>query len=242
MCERAVCGRCIEERSLAAFIDANASVRRCSFCDRRSSKRLIAMPLNDLLDRIRERIECEYEDAAEHVPYESAEGGYQWPTMTSYDLLDEVGLDVGNRALFSALLEGLPDQAWVRRNPYSLPEEDALRLSWEEFSRLIKHEVRYLLFPREPEDDPSEGPRPDKMLNELGELFARHDLLSTLKTGTELFRIRLHPPGQGPPNTLETLGPPPIESARYSNRMSPAGMSMFYAALDEATALAETYV
>src|SRR5712692_998202 len=234
--DRSVCGRCIEEESLAAYIDDNTSVRRCSFCGRRSTKRFIAMPLDELLDRIRERIECEYEDAAEHVLYESAEGGYQLPTMTSYEVLQEVGLGVNNSDLFKALAEGLPDYPWIRRDPYSLPYEDALRLSWEEFARLIKHKVRYLLFPPEPEDDLSEGPRPAEMLNELGGLFVRYNALSSLKAGTQLFRVRLHQPGQEPPNTLNALGPPPVESALYSNRMSPAGMSMFYAAMDEATA------
>jgi HEPN superfamily RES-like protein len=50
------------------------------------------MMLSDLLPHIRERIEMEYEDAANSVGYETVEGGYQLPTMDAYDLLDEVGL------------------------------------------------------------------------------------------------------------------------------------------------------
>lgn len=238
--EQSVCGRCIEEDSLAIYINGHASVRRCSFCSRRSSKRFIAMPLNELLDHICERIECEYEDAAEGVGYESAEGGYLLPTMTSDEVLEEVGLAVDNERLFTALVRGLPDKAWVRCSPYSLPPEDALRLSWSEFVRLIKHKVRYLLFPSEPDDDRSEATKPADMLDQLGEIFVESQLLSPLKKGTRLFRIRCHKAGQAPQNNLKELGSPPVECTLYSNRMSPAGMSMFYAALDEATALAET--
>ncbi len=198
------------------------------------------MPLVDLLSRIHERIESEYEDPAEHVPYESAEGGYQWPTLSSDELLKREGLGFVGSNLFEAIKRSLPQDEWVRHNPSSLPLEDALKLSWYEFARLIQNEVRYLLFPHNSDDDSSEGPRPNEMLNELGELFVRYNLFSTLKRGKRLFRTRSHECRQVPQNTLEELGPPP-EDLTKSNRMSPAGISMFYAALDEQTALMETY-
>jgi hypothetical protein len=123
------------------------------------------MPLDALLDYICERIECEYEDAAEQVSYESAEGGYQLSTMTSDEVIKDVGLGVDNQSLFDALVRGMPDRAWVQCNPYSLSWTDALRLSWKEFAELIKHEVRYLLFP--PWRDDGEITRPADMLDEL---------------------------------------------------------------------------
>ena len=41
---------------------------------------------------------------------------------------------------------------------------------------------------------------------------------------------------------IPKLGPPPIEKARFSNRMSPAGISLFYGATTAEVALAETFV
>src|SRR5262249_20798669 len=58
--------------------------------------------------------------------------------------------------------------------------------------------------------------------------------------GTRIYRVRLHSASSPPPNTIGELGPPPREMTLFSNRMSPAGVSMFYGAFDEATALKET--
>ena len=68
------------------------------------------------------------------------------------------------------------------------------------------------------------------------------NLLCALEAGTKLFRVRIRQPGQPRLSTLAELGPPPIDAARFANRMSPAGVSMFYVAFDVDTALAETYV
>ena len=163
--------------------------------------------------------------------------------MDAYELLDEFGLgwDLKNEGLRDDLAEEFSDCPWVHQHPYTLTDEEAYAMSWEGFVDVIKHRVRYLLFPPEMEDD-EEITAPAKMLDELGELFRTHNLVSKMKAGTELFRVRIHQPGQAPPNTMAALGPPPTEHARFANRMSPAGVSMFYAAFEEPTALAETYV
>lgn len=237
-----VCPRCIQHSSLAAYISANASIEECTYCGR-EWKRPRAMPLSELLAHMRERIEMEYEDAANSVGYESAEGGYQLSTMDGYELLDEFGLcwDLDDENLRDDLAADFMNTSWVHKNPYSLTEESARRIGWEEFVHLIKHRVRYLQFSLDHEHD-DEVTAPAEMLDELGELFRTHDLVSVLKAGTELVRVRLHEPGKMPANTRDEFGPPPIDKARFANRMSPAGVSMLYAALDETTALAETYV
>ena len=163
---------------------------------------------------------------------------------TRNELLDDVGLNVENDALRDELADGIGISDWVHRNPYALPDEDALRMSWDEFALTVKHKVRYLMFPKEERNEHSvrEGLEPRELLDALGDALVLYDLLSRLEAGTRLYRVRLHSPGGAPANTMEALGPPPVESARFSNRMSPAGMSMFYGGLEEATALAETYV
>lgn len=237
-----VCPRCIEEPALAQFIKDNASEHECDYCGR-SWKRPRAIPLAELMSLVRERVQQFYEDPAEHVAYESAEGGYQMSLTSSYDVLEDLGLGVSNQALMDDLAAGLPQSEWVKTNPYSLSEDDAMILSWEEFSRIVKHEVRYLLFPPKAKSlDEHEGVDASEMLDRLGDLFCSVGLFTVLKPGTRLYRLRVHAPGAAPANTMAALGPPPIDAARFPNRMSPAGISMLYTALDEATARAETYV
>jgi hypothetical protein len=67
-----------------------------------------------------------------------------------------------------------------------------------------------------------------------------HGSFTELYAGTCLFRVRVHSETEDF-TTAEQLGPPPPELARMANRMSPAGISMFYGALDQNTAVAETF-
>lgn len=76
------------------------------------------------------------------------------------------------------------------------------------------------------------------MLDELRDIIDNASLVETLDAGTQFFRIRPHE-REEPCNSWRSLGPPPPEAAP-SNRMSAAGISVFYAAMDMATARAET--
>ncbi len=78
------------------------------------------------------------------------------------------------------------------------------------------------------------------MLDSIGEVVQRFDLTSTLDKGNVLFRVRVADKSESFSNAAE-LGPPPRDLATQPNRMSPAGIVMFYGALDRATALAETF-
>ncbi len=75
------------------------------------------------------------------------------------------------------------------------------------------------------------------MLDEIRKLVADENLIRTLDTTAVLFRVRLHGPEENCAD-WKALGPPPSKRAP-SNRMSPAGISMFYASTDQQTARAE---
>lgn len=236
-----VCGRCIGDGELRAFIRANAVSKECSFCGRRSMAKLIAADANSIASLVEAYVLDEYEDAAEHVPYESAEGGYQARTMTTDELLtEEVGLWCENEKVLEFIIDTLPDYAWVQRDFFSLSPYDELKYGWDGFADAVKHKTRYLFFPpRKGDDDwPNEGIRPEAMLRELGGVLRLVHAVRKLKAGTLLYRIRVHKATEQP-TSLEDLGPPPSDAAIYANRMSPAGISMLYAAEDEATAVAE---
>src|SRR5262249_27106744 len=60
-----------------------------------------------------------------------------------------------------------------------------------------------------------------------------------LPSGSRIFRARHQPKGKTYA-TAATLGPPPVEHAIQTNRMSPPGIVMTYVADNPETALAET--
>ncbi len=78
------------------------------------------------------------------------------------------------------------------------------------------------------------------MLVALGTLVNNLNLFTVIPKGSEVFRARVHDETLSI-STAEEMGPPPRKSANLSNRMSPAGISMFYGAFDRETALRETF-
>lgn len=78
------------------------------------------------------------------------------------------------------------------------------------------------------------------MLDALGRLVNELRLVRSLKTHTPIYRVRIAAKDvvlAGP----KDLGPPSRDHAKLPNRMSPAGIVMFYGALDRETALVETF-
>lgn len=71
----------------------------------------------------------------------------------------------------------------------------------------------------------------------IGKVANELDLIRSLPIGTEFIRARVSE--KRLPITVKKLGPPSCDKARYSNRMSPAGIPMFYGSTEEATAIAE---
>jgi hypothetical protein len=76
------------------------------------------------------------------------------------------------------------------------------------------------------------------MLDELRDIIDQAGLIGTIEVGTQFFRIRPHERGLAC-DSWRSLGSP-LAAVAPSNRMSTAGISVFYAAMDLATAKAET--
>jgi hypothetical protein len=236
-----MCDRCVGDADLAAYIQQNAISDHCDFCERASKSDLIAASAEEVVSHIEQCLDQEYEDAANMVPYESAEGGYQANTWSTQEVLEDAELEMVNEAAYDYIVRHLPDYAWVQTDFFSQHPFDSLRHGWESFADAVKHHTRYLFF--DPPDDPSwpqhDEIRPEDMLDALGRVIRECGLVRVLPAGTRLIRVRQHSADDAP-TSLAELGPPPLDRAIISNRMSPAGISMLYAAEDEATAISET--
>jgi RES domain len=103
---------------------------------------------------------------------------------------------------------------------------------------VIKHQRRYFFTQYERHED-SELFGPDQILNLIFSFAQDEGAFIVLPRGTHIFRARRQPDGMNYASA-GTLGPPPVERAVQTNRMSPPGVVMTYAADDIATAVAET--
>lgn len=233
----AVCAKCFEDDGIKDFIRDRAGKKKCSYCGRRS-KKPIAAPMNDVLALIGESLHHEYADPIEENAREDGEWVIE-PRDTS-DVF--AGLDpiTENMDVFDEIVSAFGGSAWVDKPLWGLSDDDALRYGWKDFAKVVKYHRRYVFLRQKKKASLSETVTPDKMLDRIGEIIKEVELVRMMDAGTRWFRARAHDPA-GKYASAADLGTAPRKAARFPNRMSPAGIPMFYGAGDEATAIAETY-
>ncbi len=234
-----VCQECIRDYPLQQLINREATVSTCDYCGTTSAEEAIAAPISVLMPVIREGILMEWEYAEDELFWDSEEGRYVLPTHDSYDLL-EIVLDTTSQELLSDLTQELGDREWCQKNPTRLTKEAEWYLDWQNFSDQLKHHTRYVFYKIEPtaRDIFEPARSPYEILDTISDLVLQQGLIKAIGMGKKIVRARAHGSAKAF-STVEELGPAPINRSRYSNRMSPAGIPMFYGSDREDTALNE---
>jgi hypothetical protein len=243
-----VCAKCFGDEDIVQFIDDFDGPAGCSFCGGDDAP---TAPLNDVAEHVRECLMRFYGFAADHLPYESAEGGFQAPHWDTYDLLfDHMELDLPrdhDDRLRYTLPDRVSDQVWCEFDWLSLEYDQELDYAWTRFCRTIQHERRFFFaLPRTDDADEEEIRLHDRerfpplsLLSEIVDLAEEFDLVRTLPAGSVFYRSR--PCAAGAPyQTARELGPPPPDRAVQANRMNPPGIPMMYGAETEDIAVRET--
>jgi len=240
--DKNVCSNCFGDEPIKEFIEKKKDKERaCSYCSHKQG----ACSLHDVLQYVIEGVLLEYcriEDAG--FPYESREGGYLvfgpiWDDII--EILDREGVDIESGELIEDIRDSVKAVKWSRKNPYALEENETLTHGWADFCNFVRNKARYLFLKAENEDYDEKQPdemNPVNILGALGSIVKRLGLIHTLSP--RLFRVRIVNRDENPELAKE-LGSPPDNKALVSNRMSPAGISMFYGAFDKETAESETY-
>lgn len=158
-------------------------------------------------------------------------------------MLEDVGLEINSDKLQDEIMSSLMDDEWCERNPYSLSEDKTLFYGWRDFSKFVTTEARYVFLNATPstyDEHQHDEMHPVQILEALSKITKELDLYSQIPKTTEIYRVRIVDSGITLSSAAE-LGTPPLEYAKVPNRMSPAGISMFYGAFDFNTAILETY-
>ena len=242
-----VCARCFSGEEIAEFLGNFEGPPGCSFCEGNDAP---TAPLDEVADHMRQCLMQFYGFAADHLPYESREGGFQAPHWETYDLLfDQLGLDLprdqDNRLCYT-LPDRISDQTWCEYDWLSLDYDEKLDYAWREFCQTIQHERRFFFaLSKNEEIEVEEQIRhrdeflPLELLSEIIKLAEEFDLVRIFSSGTELFRSRPCELAE-PYQTARELGPPPPDRAVQANRMNPPGIPMMYGAETEDIAVRET--
>lgn len=234
-----VCAYCFADSGIRDFIKGEVKSNTCDFCGCDSDEQ-IAAPLEEVRLHIRDSLLNEYDLAANKLPYEGKEGGYIGDTWQTEEILLMEELELPNDSngkLMDAIVNGLDDELWCQKHPFSLPDDKLLEFSWDSFCQLIKTRRRFFFLHEEYGD--SELYSPLALLKSLTRWCEEFDLVKTFFAGHKFYRARCQKEGVVL-STAADFGPPPAEKATMPNRMSPPGIVMFYVGDTPATALKET--
>lgn len=242
---RYVCSSCFGDPAIKEYIEENSVGSECSFCEE-VHERNISIPIDNLIRYMRICVSREYDNAAEWLPYESSEGGYQGETIDAWDLIvHELEIELPedkDGELLQCLSDGFSDHEWCKEDPYGPSSMELAKYSWENFSYIVKNRRRFFFRSEKSEDSSTDVLSPGELLEKVLDYANHVNLVTRLGEGLVLYRARAHSKDGKSWSNAKDLGPPPPEKALQSNRMSPAGIPMFYGSDSSDTAVFETAI
>lgn len=240
--DKTVCCDCISTEAISIFISNNQTSNVCSYC---GSDEVIATSLESILELIYESVITEYSPPNDDgMSWDGREGGWQGITYNIDDVLASEGFETESEDLFKDVMSSFDDDVWCEKDHACLSSDRMYWYGWAEFSEYIKHTARYVFWQTLEESGdkefPTDGMNPIDILQTLGRIINKMNLFKAVDTSEIIYRVRVvDPPVRD--YSFEELGSPPNDYAKMPNRMSPAGISMFYGAFDKDTAICETY-
>lgn len=240
--EKTVCTECINDVTLREELSKSLEAHDCSFCGTSADREdePIAAYFDDLMYIVMRGVNFLFmraDDAG--LPYD--EGEWVGKTTDSADAVYEVcELDVSD-AVMEEIQHCIDADDWTESHFTESRPDDALKWGWDAFKQKVKYESRFV-FLATPEE---ESGHPDdftaaRLLRRFESIFVNNELLREIPEGTTYWRGRLAGSFDEASNfsSAATLGPPPRDRAS-NNRMSPAGVSLFYGSEDPETVVAE---
>lgn len=237
--DRAVCAGHFDDAWLASWITQHADSDWCDYCD--AERPGGTCHLDQVLELVAEVLWHGWTRAIEELYYDKEDGYFGPHDYVEEVLHHEIGLGylVEPDRLREDIVSCFDSEVVCPRDPYGFSLDDSLRFGWRDFAETIKHRSRYVFLAQVSEDRRGDEIEPSQMLGKLGSIVSREGLLREIPAGSAWVRARAHEPVERV-ETASDLATAPIESAVFANRMSPAGIPMFYAAADEMTAIHET--
>lgn len=182
-----------------------------------------------------------YDDEQEVIPGFKRIGEYIVPNELPYygsieDLMYELGLMTCNEELNDDIKSCFTTEQWISSDIYDENRSIKYANQWERFVDTVTHHGRFT-FLATPEFrniiQEKEG-HSDDILSVLSDLIIEQGLVKTLAKGTKIYRARKVDDVKIE-YAFEDITSPP-DNLAFPNRMSPAGISMFYASFENDTA------
>lgn len=235
--ETLVCGDHIDNNSVRLFINRSGKRDQCDYCGRRKMVAELVTVVGYPMDAVAQF----YTDPANFMGYDSAEGGYQGNVYSASEILQEhFEIDIVDHQLFDDVFNSLDDnKPWSNEFEYYDHEGEVRLEHWSYFKEVIKNKSRYFFSTSLNFKTEHYELNAYDILKHIDSIVKQFKLIRTLPAGTELYRCRQHTRKEKLTGAKDLCSPPDMY-AIYPNRMSPAGISMFYGGFELETALRET--
>jgi hypothetical protein len=198
-----------------------------------------AVSLEELLQVVVETVRHFYADAVAVLPWDNEERAYVRPQLDTLAVVQDLAGGAFETAhdgeIIELIVEAIGgDGLWT--SWFAAADTDSLDYAWEQFAQTAMHQSRMVVGLGSPTDPPASLAH---FLNSVL-LYAKSDLglVRQLPVGTPFYRGRLYEDADSLGPHSDDLGPAPDAKAT-ANRMSSAGIGLFYASGDPQTALAE---
>lgn len=233
-----VCEDCVVDSELRKVVRENLVFEQCDYC-KKEAEVPVACDLDDVVERVRFAIEQEYGTPDEETMYDPEEGDYHGDVLCNTELFWELDFPIENMKLQDDIIEHFSDERFCRKGMLSGSESERQMDAWHGFKRVVKNQRRYTFWKMDQADDGIFEHPPSLMVRNVTRTIGEFDFVKTLDVGTAFWRVRVHDKAKRYSSDRE-MAAPNCDQAIYSNRMSPAGVSMFYGADDFNTAIRET--
>lgn len=229
-----LCSNHFTDNYVKRYINRNSVSGYCNYC--KKNKKVI--PLEDFMFYLMGILTKFYTDAAEFMSYDSSEGGYLGEILNSYELFDKLGLDVDNGELQQDMMDSIEDKCWASQDKHYGDDGDGMMFRWNYFKYIVQHKTRYLFYNTSIFKEDIYKEQIHSILELVSDGVKKLKLLTALPPNFVLYRCRQHDHKTRIKEASE-IAAPDKKYAIYPNRMSPAGIAMFYGAFDLDTAKME---
>lgn len=248
-----ICEHHYDDPNLNQIIHNTAIDGRCSFCGRKTK----VCDMHDFLSTVMFRIVMQYEDFEDAVLY-SASGfydspdemipgfrninGYVVPDEAEYfdsidELMEAVDLFSGDKAVDDYVKQQFGTQQWISRDLFDIDGATELYNGWQRFANIVQNQCRFTFLAQPHYLTIENGHDKYNLLDKIGKYICDCNIIIELPKSEILYRAR-RVREIAKSYSFEDLTSPPSIFAR-ANRMSPVGISMFYATPDRETAIEE---